>query len=77
MVPFDDLADREAALNVGKPMQIDPEGFGFQPPDLLIGIIFLLDAWCSDSSSYSLDSAPNTLDEYCDQYPQLCETATP
>ena len=52
-------------------------GIGLLGLLLLIGIIFLLDAWCSDSSSYSLDSAPNTLDEYCDQYPQLCATATP
>ena len=52
-------------------------GIGLMGLLLLIGIIFLLDAWCSDSSSYSLDSAPNTLDEYCDQYPQLCATATP
>jgi len=44
---------------------------------LIIAIIFGTESACSDSGSYSLDSAPNTLEQYCDQYSQLCATSTP
>jgi len=44
---------------------------------LLIAIVFALDAWCSDESYNSLDSLPNSMEQYCQQYPELCATATP
>ena len=52
-------------------------GIGLMGLLLIIAIIFLFSAWCGDSSSYSLDSVPNTMEQYCQQYPALCATATP
>jgi len=44
---------------------------------LIIAIIFGIESACSDPS-YSLDNnnAPSTLEQYCDQYPELCGTPT-
>ena len=40
---------------------------------LIIAIIFGIESACSDPS-YSLDNAPSTLEQYCQQYPELCAT---
>jgi len=41
---------------------------------LIIGFIFFIAGWCSGPDSYSLDGSPTSLEQYCEQYPELCAT---
>ena len=70
------MADDSGLVIPGKG-PLSSVGIGLLGLLLLIAIILGTEAACSGSGSYSLDNAPNTLDEYCDQYPDLCGTGTP